>query len=82
MASPFTTSPGAEPPCKDGENAIAFENVSITFEDRPILDRVSFVLPCAETKIILGVAGAGKTTALKLALGLLKPDSGVIRVLG
>lgn len=82
MASSLTTSALAEPPGSEGQNAIEFENVSIAFEDRPILDGVSFVLPRAETKIILGVAGAGKTTALKLALGLLKPDSGRIRVLG
>lgn len=82
MASSFTTTSLAEPPESASPNAIEFENVSIAFEDRVILDGVSFVLPRAETKIILGVAGAGKTTALKLALGLLKPDSGRIRVLG
>jgi phospholipid/cholesterol/gamma-HCH transport system ATP-binding protein len=82
MASSLTTSAPAGPPGSDGPNAIEFENVSIAFEDRAILDRVSFILPRAETKIILGVAGAGKTIALKLALGLMKPDSGTIRVLG
>lgn len=82
MASSFTTTSLAEPPESGSPNAIEFENVSIAFEERMVLDGVSFVLPRAETKIILGVAGAGKTTALKLALGLLKPDSGRIRVLG
>ena len=63
--------------------AIIFENVSICFEgDTPVLDGVSFELRRGETKIILGVAGSGKSTILKLCLGLLKPDSGQIYVLG
>ncbi|MCU1256385.1 MAG: Organic solvent resistance transporter ATP-binding protein [Candidatus Angelobacter sp.] len=62
--------------------AIIFENVSIAFEDIPVLDGVSFELRRGETKIILGVAGSGKSTILKLCLGLLKPDGGHIYVLG
>src|SRR6478752_5663676 len=62
--------------------AIIFENVSIGFEDVPVLDGVSFELRRGETKVIMGVAGSGKSTILKLCLGLLKPDSGHIYVLG
>jgi phospholipid/cholesterol/gamma-HCH transport system ATP-binding protein len=62
--------------------AIEFEGVSIAFEDRQILDGISFRLSHGETKAIFGVAGSGKSTILKLALGLLKPDSGRITVLG
>ena len=61
---------------------IVFENVSIAFEDKPVLDGISFCLPKGESKAIFGVAGSGKSTILKLALGLLKPDSGHIYVLG
>jgi len=61
---------------------IVFENVSIAFEDRQVLDNVSFVLGHGETKVLLGVAGSGKTLILKLSLGLLRPDSGNIYVLG
>src|SRR5579863_1746413 len=61
---------------------IVFENVSIAFEDKPVLDGISFCLPKGETKAIFGVAGSGKSTILKLALGLLKPDEGHIYVLG
>jgi phospholipid/cholesterol/gamma-HCH transport system ATP-binding protein len=61
---------------------IVFENVSIAFEDKPVLNGISFCLPKGETKAIFGVAGSGKSTILKLALGLLKPDSGHIYVLG
>src|SRR6476660_2948176 len=62
--------------------AIEFEDVSIAFESKPILDGISFDLRHGETKAIFGVAGSGKSTLLKLALGLLRPDSGRIVVLG
>src|SRR5579864_9285356 len=62
--------------------AIVFEDVSIAFEDKVVLDGISFRLPRGETKAIFGVAGSGKSTLLKLALGLLKPDSGHIYTLG
>jgi phospholipid/cholesterol/gamma-HCH transport system ATP-binding protein len=61
---------------------VVFENVSIGFEDKLVLDRISFRLAKGETKAIFGVAGSGKSTILKLTLGLLKPDSGHIYVLG
>ena len=61
---------------------IVFEDVAIEFEGTPVLDGVSFELPRGETKCLLGVAGAGKTTILKLVLGLIKPDRGRITVLG
>jgi len=61
---------------------IKFENVSIAFEDKAVLDGISFHLPRGETKAVFGVAGSGKSTMLKLALGLLKPDAGSIYVLG
>lgn len=62
--------------------AIAFEDVSIGFEDKPVLNRISFQLTKGETKAIFGIAGSGKSTLLKLALGLIRPDSGHIYVLG
>src|SRR2546423_859454 len=69
-------------PADGGQKAIVFDGVAIEFGRRPILNGISFELPCAETKILLGVAGSGKSTILKLALGLLKPDRGHIYVLG
>jgi phospholipid/cholesterol/gamma-HCH transport system ATP-binding protein len=74
--------PLATPETGGEHKAIIFENVSIAFEERTILDSVSFELLRGETKVLLGVAGSGKTTALKLAMGLIKPDSGRIFVLG
>src|SRR5215467_4850288 len=61
---------------------IIFENVFLGFEDLMVLDGVSFELKRGETKVLLGVAGSGKSTILKLCLGLIKPDSGHIYVLG
>lgn len=64
------------------QKIIAFDNVSLAFEENRVLEGVSFHLEHGETKILLGVAGTGKTLILKMALGLLKPDSGHIYVLG
>jgi len=63
-------------------SAIVFEDVHLAFEDNEVLRGVSFQLPFGETKALFGVAGSGKSTILKLALGLLLPDSGRITVLG
>lgn len=57
-----------------------FDDVAMAF-DHPVLEGISFQLPRGETKILMGVAGTGKTLILKLALGLVKPDSGHINVL-
>jgi phospholipid/cholesterol/gamma-HCH transport system ATP-binding protein len=63
-------------------NVVVFEDVSIAFDDKRVLDGISFRLAKGETKAIFGVAGSGKSTILKLALGLMKPDAGHIYVLG
>ena len=62
--------------------AIVFEDVWLAFEEKEVLRGISFRLPYGETKALFGVAGSGKSTILKLALGLLKPDAGRITVLG
>lgn len=59
---------------------LRFQDVSIAFE-QPVLDTISFSLARGETKFLLGEAGTGKTLILKLALGLIKPDSGRITAL-
>src|SRR5215510_6831720 len=69
-----TTPPIADP--------VAFDDVAIGFDDKQVLDGISFRLPKGETKAIFGTAGSGKSTILKLALGLLKPDRGEIYTLG
>lgn len=62
--------------------AIEFRDVMLAFDDRVILNRLSFKVLKGETKIILGGSGGGKSTIIKLVLGLLKPDEGRILVDG
>jgi phospholipid/cholesterol/gamma-HCH transport system ATP-binding protein len=62
--------------------AILFERVSLAFDDKVVLRDINFSLMPGHTKIILGASGSGKSTILKLILGLLKPDSGEIWVHG
>src|SRR5215471_11332117 len=62
--------------------SVVFEDVWLAFDQTEMLRGVSFSLPVGETKALFGIAGAGKSTILKLALGLMKPDSGRILVLG
>lgn len=62
--------------------AIEFRNVVLAFDDRVILDNLSLKVMKGETKIILGGSGGGKSTIIKLVLGLLKPDSGTVLVDG
>ena len=62
--------------------AVVFKNVSLAFDDKVVLRDVSFTLLPGHTKIILGASGSGKSTILKLILGLWKPDGGEIWVHG
>lgn len=62
--------------------AIEFRDVHLAFDDRKVLDGLSFTVAKGETKIILGGSGCGKSTTIKLVLGLLKPDAGQILVNG
>jgi len=65
-----------------GSPIVVFDRVSLAFDDKVILREVSFTLIKGHTKIFLGASGAGKSTILKLIVGLLKPDSGVVWVNG
>jgi phospholipid/cholesterol/gamma-HCH transport system ATP-binding protein len=62
--------------------AIEFHDVSLAYGDRTVLNRISFVVRYAESLIVLGQSGTGKSTILRLTLGLLKPDAGRIIVDG
>jgi phospholipid/cholesterol/gamma-HCH transport system ATP-binding protein len=61
---------------------VEFEDVSIAFDEKQVLQNISFSVDRGETLIILGPAGCGKSVLLKLANGLLAPDSGLIRIFG
>jgi len=71
----------AEQPERAGP-VVEFENVSIGFDGKQVLEDVSFTVERGQTLIILGPTGSGKSVLLKLANGLLKPDSGSIRIFG
>jgi phospholipid/cholesterol/gamma-HCH transport system ATP-binding protein len=62
--------------------AIEFRDVELAFDDQMILDKVNFKVRRGEAKIVLGGSGTGKSTIIKLILGLLKPDAGQIIVEG
>jgi phospholipid/cholesterol/gamma-HCH transport system ATP-binding protein len=59
-------------------SAIEFHNVSLAFDDRVLLDRISFIVPSGAMRILIGTSNCGKSTIIKLATGLMKPDSGEI----
>ncbi len=61
---------------------LVLDRVSLAFDDKVVLRDVSFTLLRGHTKIILGASGSGKSTILKLVVGLLKPDGGSIWVNG
>ena len=65
-----------------GVPAIETENVDFAYDRVPILEDVSFTLPQGDFLAIMGPNGGGKTTLVKLLLGLLHPSRGRIRVLG
>jgi phospholipid/cholesterol/gamma-HCH transport system ATP-binding protein len=73
--------PNQEAPASS-EPVVVVEDVSIIFDVKPVLQNVSFTVQHGETRIILGPAGGGKSVLMKLVNGLLKPDSGTIRVFG
>jgi len=62
--------------------AIEFRDIHLSFDDKKILDGISFTVRRGETKVILGRSGGGKSTTIRLILGLLKPDSGQILIDG
>jgi phospholipid/cholesterol/gamma-HCH transport system ATP-binding protein len=75
IAAPDGVPPSSEP-------LLVFKDVSISFGERMVLDRVSFTLERGRTLCILGRSGGGKSVALRLLMGFLKPDSGSIRLDG
>jgi len=80
MATPATVP--ARPILQHGDPVVEFSHVSITFDREPVLQDISFTVRHGEMRVILGPAGVGKSVLMKLANGLLTPDSGEIRIFG
>ncbi|MGB7267234.1 MAG: ATP-binding cassette domain-containing protein [Terracidiphilus sp.] len=78
-SGPPSIAPPGPPPIGP---VIVFDDVSISFNDRPVLKNVSFSVTRGETLCILGRSGVGKSVSLRLLMGFLKPDSGTIQVEG
>ena len=80
------TSPAAvrasSPPSSASQPAVAFDRVSLAFDDHVVLQELSFTIPTGTMRVLLGPSGSGKSVILKLILGLLRPDAGAITVNG
>ncbi len=81
MATAELTRP-APTPQDPNAPIVVFEDVSIAFDQNEVLKNISFKVMPGESRIILGPAGVGKSVLLKLANGLLCPDSGRVLVFG
>jgi len=79
--SPVTTAPVTATATAD-EPVVRLEHVSLAFDDKVVLKDVTFDLMPGHTKLILGASGSGKSTILKVILGLLRPDAGAVWVNG
>ncbi len=64
------------------DSLLRFENVEVLFDEVMALECMSFHMSAGETRVVLGAAGSGKTVLLKTALGLIRPDSGHVYLLG
>ncbi len=62
------------------EPAVSFDHVSKSFNGRAVLDDISLAIQAGEALCILGRSGTGKSVMLKLMIGLLKPDQGVVSI--
>jgi len=74
----------AEPPtdAQLSENYFEFRNVCKAFDERPVLMNVTFAVKRAETCVIMGRSGVGKSVSLKHIMGFLRADSGQVIVDG
>jgi phospholipid/cholesterol/gamma-HCH transport system ATP-binding protein len=64
------------------EPVVSFKDISIGFDKGDVLSGLSFSVAPQETKVLIGESGSGKTLILKIAAGLLRPDSGTVQMLG
>jgi phospholipid/cholesterol/gamma-HCH transport system ATP-binding protein len=82
MTDPLISDQPIPAPAANTTPVVVFKDVSLAFDGPPVLANVSFSVGPAETRVLLGPAGVGKSVLLKLANGLLRPDQGEIHLLG
>jgi phospholipid/cholesterol/gamma-HCH transport system ATP-binding protein len=76
-------SPSDAPAATAGDGlAVQFQHVSIGFDGHSVLNNINLTARTGEMLILLGAAGTGKSILLKLANGLIRPDSGHIKIFG
>ena len=74
--------PQPEPASDPNEPVVVFKDICMSFEGKLVLDGISFEVDHGQTLVILGPAGTGKSVLMKLANGLMCPDSGTVKVFG
>jgi phospholipid/cholesterol/gamma-HCH transport system ATP-binding protein len=82
MATTATAQTAKQILSEPGAPVIVFDHVELAFDENVVLRDLSFTLIKGHTKIILGASGSGKSTALKIIVGLLRADDGVVWVNG
>jgi len=92
LGSPRNTTNTSRPPFRESaqpqiqsvpvDALISLRDIHLGFEDREVLAGISFDVAHGETKVLLGETGTGKTLLMKLAAGLIQPDSGHVLVMG
>ncbi len=68
----------AEPAATSTRHVVELRDVVMRFGDKQVLDHVSLAVAPQERLVIIGQSGAGKTTILRLILGILKPNAGSV----
>ncbi len=82
MSHAFVPAPQSSAPEQDAVPVVSLRGVSAGFDGPPVLEDISFSIAPAETRILLGPAGVGKSTLLKLIIGLIRPLEGSIQLFG
>lgn len=82
MSQATVPAPELPPPTPEGGPVVALHNVAVAFDGPPVIENVSFSVAPAETRVLLGPAGVGKSVLLKLILGLLPPLEGSVELFG
>jgi phospholipid/cholesterol/gamma-HCH transport system ATP-binding protein len=82
MSQATAPMPELPPPAPEGSPVVALHHASVAFDGPPVFENVSFSVAPAETRVLLGPAGVGKSVLLKLILGLLRPLEGSVELFG